>query len=525
MIKKLILIWMISLSFYTNANNKDSILLLNNDSIKVNLLLEKSKTAIQQNLQEHYDLNQKAYKISKEITFKRGVVRAAKNTGINYYYQGKIDSALYWYFQAITLAENTHLLEISNIYSNIGLAYVLQGENQKALEYYNKSENIKKEINDQKGLAKIIYLNKADIYRSQGLHLQALEGLYESTKLATILKDSFLIANNLDFIGVIYEDMGDQEKALINYQEALAIRIKINDEVGKAFSYNNIGTLFLGLNNYQEVISNYLKSVEIKKKTRDTLSLRTTYSNLGLAYFHLNKLDSSYRYFNQSKKIAIVVNDERQVIKSEIGISNILILENKYEQAIQKLDSCKNFAEKINDKKMLTDVYSNLERAYFLKNNFKNALIFAKRYQEIKDSLFYESKSKDFGKLQTKFEMEKKQAEEERDKQEKERIAQEEKERKDNIQYSLIFLGILLVFGVLLGSGKFNISPKFAEGLIFFAFLIFFEFCLVLLDPIIDDWSSGEPIYKLLFNALLAGAIFPLHAFFEKTLKNKIIKK
>ena len=49
------------------------------------------------------------------------------------------------------------------------------------------------------------------------------------------------------------------------------------------------------------------------------------------------------------------------------------------------------------------------------------------------------------------------------------------------------------------------------------------EFCLVLLDPIIDKWSSGEPLYKLLFNALLAGAIFPLHAYFEGTLKKRVI--
>ena len=68
-------------------------------------------------------------------------------------------------------------------------------------------------------------------------------------------------------------------------------------------------------------------------------------------------------------------------------------------------------------------------------------------------------------------------------------------------------------------------SEKFAEGLIFFTFLLFFEFCLVLLDPLIEDWSGGEPLYKLLFNAILAGAIFPAHAFFENTLKNRLLKK
>ncbi|MBL4624779.1 MAG: hypothetical protein JKY42_06530 [Flavobacteriales bacterium] len=67
-------------------------------------------------------------------------------------------------------------------------------------------------------------------------------------------------------------------------------------------------------------------------------------------------------------------------------------------------------------------------------------------------------------------------------------------------------------------------SEGVAEGLIFFTFLLFFEFCLVLLDPFIDEWSSGERLYKLLFNGVLAAAIFPLHAFFEATLKKTLIK-
>ena len=70
--------------------------------------------------------------------------------------------------------------------------------------------------------------------------------------------------------------------------------------------------------------------------------------------------------------------------------------------------------------------------------------------------------------------------------------------------------------------GRVNIPTRVAEGLIFFTFLLFFEFLLVLLDPQIETYSGGEPAYKLLFNAVLAGLIFPLHSFFESKLKNRI---
>ncbi|MBL4715668.1 MAG: hypothetical protein JKX95_03455 [Bacteroidia bacterium] len=62
------------------------------------------------------------------------------------------------------------------------------------------------------------------------------------------------------------------------------------------------------------------------------------------------------------------------------------------------------------------------------------------------------------------------------------------------------------------------------EGIIFISFLILFEFVLVLADPHIERYTGGAPGYKLLFNAGIAGLMFPLHHFFEGKLKKRIIK-
>ena len=53
---------------------------------------------------------------------------------------------------------------------------------------------------------------------------------------------------------------------------------------------------------------------------------------------------------------------------------------------------------------------------------------------------------------------------------------------------------------------------------------ILFEFLLVLSDPYVDGLTNGEPMYKLLANALLAGLIFPAHAFFERVVKKRLVK-
>ncbi|MBL4651881.1 MAG: hypothetical protein JKY53_03305 [Flavobacteriales bacterium] len=138
------------------------------------------------------------------------------------------------------------------------------------------------------------------------------------------------------------------------------------------------------------------------------------------------------------------------------------------------------------------------------------------------DSIKNEKTQKATIRQKTKYEFEKEQLVKDHEKKEAAHALEEETSRRNNLQYSLIFLGILLFFGLVLSLGFVKVSPTVTEGLIFFAFLLLFEFLLVLGNPYIQG-SKGEPIYKLLLNAILAGAIFPAHAFFEKHLKKDLL--
>ncbi|MBW8060808.1 MAG: tetratricopeptide repeat protein, partial [Solirubrobacterales bacterium] len=92
--------------------------------------------------------------------------------------------------------------------NNIGYIYNLQGNPDKALEYYLQSLEIRKEINDKRG-----------------------------------------IAESLNNIGAIYKNQGNPDKALEYYLQSLEIQKEINVEhpeesgnkQGIAISLNNIG--------------------------------------------------------------------------------------------------------------------------------------------------------------------------------------------------------------------------------------------------------------------------------------------
>jgi len=52
-----------------------------------------------------------------------------------------------------------------------------------------------------------------------------------------------------------------------------------------------------------------------------------------------------------------------------------------------------------------------------------------------------------------------------------------------------------------------------------------FELILVFLDPYIDNFSAGQPAWKLLANVVLATGIFVLHQLFEGVLNRRLFKK
>jgi len=166
-----------------------------------------------------------------------------------------------------------------------------------------------------------------------------------------------------------------------------------------------------------------------------------------------------------------------------------------------------------------------LHRVYKAKSNYEPALLMYELYIKMRDSVKNEENQKAVIRQETKYEFEKAQLVKEQEVKEMQRLEDERTDRRDNLQYSVVLICLLVIGGLVAMLGRLSLSERMTEGLIFFAFLIFFEFLLVLADPYIEGWSGGAPGIKLLFNAGIAAFIFPLHAFFEGKLKKRLVKR
>jgi hypothetical protein len=101
-----------------------------------------------------------------------------------------------------------------------------------------------------------------------------------------------------------------------------------------------------------------------------------------------------------------------------------------------------------------------------------------------------------------------------------------EEQRKQNIQYAMIALGIItFIILFLLLSRSFITNTKLIEFFGVIALLIVFEFLNLLLHPFLESKTHHSPLLMLLSLVCIAALLVPLHHRIEKWSTNKLVEK
>ena len=498
----------------------------------------------------------------------------------------KPDKCLHLSNEALNLAVKSRYGKgMAASYRSLGVVNKRAGEHNKALWFFRKEEKIRIELcekmldsdipsqavaeqaaNCKQSLAST-YIHIGLTYWAQDNYPKALLWslkalrIYEEFNHSPVAKISRSskagIAALTINIGNIYYSQGDYKLAKDHYLTSLKLQEELHHKKGMATACSNIGAVNEDLGNYSEAMKWYIKGLKINKELGYKLRLAQNFVNVGSLYssmadsaFSVEIKDSlliqAMKFLQKSLVIVKEAGHLKGLTHTQIVIAGVLGKMSLYTEAIIWYNKVIITADSLSLKERLMVAYKGLAEVYFrlseegakisrlardgnVKQYYQEAFESYKLYTQAKDSLFNEDKSKEIGKLEARYEMEKKIEEEKRIAKEQESTLAKAQRRRDNLQYSGI-----LIFLVLLGASLFAVSVRpleavrpiylrLAEGLIFFTFLLFFEFTLVLLDPYIEQYSSGAPAITLAFNAVLAAAIFPLHNFFENKFKSRIV--
>ncbi len=328
-----------------------------------------------------------------------------------------------------------------------------------AMYYGNEAMQIAQRANYKKGIG-LICTQMAAVYRLQGDFINALN--YHSKALdvwlsfknsnpnyyySSIILDEARTYNNM---GIIYDQLGENTKAMELYLKALAIDESKNNEIGMANKLGNIGTLFLKQSDYDKALSYYLKTLDIAEKKDEKTILSECYGHIGFAYWKKQNRDSAMNYYQKALKMNESVGnkkllsdnlsdmsliyeeeknyataleyanksielkkdiDDRSGIAATYGnIGSMYLNLNQLPEAEKYLITAKNMADSLSEKSLQLDQYMHLCSLYTKKEQYHEALIYEQKATAFKDSLFNQQKTQELTSKELNYEFDKKTA-------------------------------------------------------------------------------------------------------------------
>ncbi|MFM6246213.1 MAG: CHAT domain-containing protein, partial [Dolichospermum sp.] len=148
-------------------------------------------------------------------------------------------------------------------------------------------------------------------------------------------------ATTLNNIGGVYDALGEKQKALDYYNQALPIRRAVGDRGGEAITLNNIGRVYNALGEKQKALDYYNQALPIRRAVGDRGGEATTLNNIGGVYSALGEKQKALDYYNQALPILRAVGDRGVEATT---LNNIGIL---YRDTKQPTEAIKNLEQSV----------------------------------------------------------------------------------------------------------------------------------------------------------------------------------
>ncbi len=311
-------------------------------------------------------------------------------------------------------------------------------------------------------------------------HRESLTFLNECLRLYRQQKNSSGEFDTLCDLGVLYERLGDFDKALDYHLKSLDIAQRINSAESEAKALNNIGAVYYGLRQYDEARQFYQKSLSLKETLPDKKSLAVTMSNLSSVYssqgkheealalrkkvleirrelgdrqgecivlrnlgssaMRLNDFQNAKRCLLQSLKLAEALDDRRMQAVVHHDLGDFFAARRRYDKAKAHLCESLRLAEALGLKPRQCEVFFSLSSLFKAQKKYADALRHYETYHRLKEEIFNEESDKRLKNLQVLNQLAEAQREVERALQEKQALETEVAQKSSEIARSATYL-------------------------------------------------------------------------------------
>ncbi len=364
------------------------------------------------------------------------------------------------------------------------------------------------------------YLDFAYYFYLTGDYKQALEFYFKSLRFAEKSK-------SVNDIWLATKEIGSLFKELKNYSEALKYLKKaktflntqnISSSSAANRTYTHIAETFLGLRQIDSALRYVQLTNEVTSKETDAYGFARMLYIFASVYKEKGDADLAESYYKKCIAFSDAENISLPYITATTDYGQYLFTAKQYSLAKAYVLSGFTKAKQAGNKLGMINAASLLRKAYYAVEQKDSSYYYADIKDLYSDSIFNEQQRNQIQNLSF--------AQKIKENEDQAKQKAYEEERKQNLQYALIALGIIaLVTIYLLLSRSFITNPKIIKFFGVIALLIVFEFLNLLLHPFLERITHHSPVLMLLALVCIAALLVPLHHKLEHSATTKLVEK
>ena len=264
----------------------------------------------------------------------------------------------------------------------MGNGYGLKGDYTNMLASYQQALAIAEKINDPVSIAKatinmaIMYYDAIEEFDTAVALLKKAGDIFES------LGDSLNQIKALTGIGAIWVYEKQYDNALQIYQRSLKIATAMRNEYLVVTTNDNIGLIFFAEGLYKKSLPYSLRTLDYFIHTDDKMRITKSATTVAQTYYHLTNYQEALKYALQSLEAATEIKATPQIIDADKVLADTYDAKGDTRNALKYFKSYKDLSDSLLNETMLKKT-AQLEAKYAYDK--KETLL--KQEQEKKDAL------------------------------------------------------------------------------------------------------------------------------------------
>lgn len=266
-----------------------------------------------------------------------GLLEARMILADTYYRSGDKEKALQQYFayafESEKQADKRHL---SRAYSSIGWYYHLEGDFEKARDFYTKSIDLSRQNRDV--LNEAIALRRLAVwYIDKKMYSRALEYLTRSSEInrehaGRSYEHRYHLACDYFDIGLVFTNQDDYDAARTFYNKSRVLFEKLRKSNELSDCWFNLGELYQLEKQYHKAQEHYMAGLKIDQDQGNVANLASDYTMIGELFAEMGRVAQAKEYYLKALELAGQERESLDIAAASRDLGKLMVSAGEGEQ-------------------------------------------------------------------------------------------------------------------------------------------------------------------------------------------------